>query len=133
MKKTVLLFALSFVLVAFLYAQNDCTGNSYNDAYKAKKEKPVNYNDVNGTNSWDCTKPGKTDDFYMSDRFIGLMVNRPATKPVEHWGNVVPNSDLKLGDVSFSPDPGEVFSASGPRSCCAPPADWSRYNFVRDN
>ena len=133
MKKTVLLLALSFVLVAFLTAQNDCTGNSYNDAYKAKKEKSVNYNDANNTSSWDCSKPGKTDDFYMSDRFIGLTAYKPATKPVEHWGHVVPNAELKSGNITFSPAPGEVFSASGPKSCCSPPADWSRYNSVRDN
>ena len=43
MKKAVLLFALPFVFVAFLSAQNDCTGNSYTDAAKPKQEKGVNY------------------------------------------------------------------------------------------
>lgn len=132
MKKTVLLFALSFVLVAFLNAQNDCTGNSQSEAPKkaAIKGKPVNY--PNGPK--DCSKPGKTaelESLYMSEAFIELMVNKPGTKPVEHWGHVVPNSELKSGDVTFNPSPGEVFSASGPRACCAPPGEWKRYESLK--
>jgi len=133
MKKTVMLFALSFVLVAFLNAQNDCTGNSNVNTPKAKKEKPVNYSDFNSSsNAWDCVKPGKTDDLYMVDAFMGLMVN-PATKPVQNWGHVVPNAGLKSGDATFNPDPGSVFSASGPKACCSPPVNMQRYNTVRDN
>ena len=134
MKKTVLFFVLSFVLVAFLNAQNDCTGYSYTDSPKKAvvKGKPVDY--LNEPK--DCTKPGKPLDLesiLMPDAFIELMVNKPGTKPVEHWGHVVPNTGLKYGDITFNPDVKNVFSASGPRMCCTPPGEWKRYNSYRDN
>lgn len=124
MKKAVLLFALSFVLVNFLSAQNDCTGNTT----KAKKDNPAYSYEANHTGSTDCSKPDKTPDYYKSDEFAHIVVKKAGTKPVESWGFVVPNPNMSVGGIPFSRDQGDLFSASGSRYCCAPPPEYPRYN-----
>lgn len=127
MKKTVLLFAISFVLVAFLSAQNDCSENS--NTQKAKKETPANYHDANQTNSTKCSKSVESEDLERMDGFTFLLVKDPGTKPVDSWGFVVPGSEMSMGNVSYKKSQGDLYSASGSRLCCSPPPpDYPRYN-----
>lgn len=129
MKKTVLLFALSFVLVAFLNAQNDCTGNTNNN--KVKKEVSVNHGKINQTGPSDCSKP---DDFYRSGGFASLLVKDPGTKPVVTLGSVVPSPDMNIHPIFLRYDQGDRYGASGTRLCCSPPPpEYPRYNPAKDH
>lgn len=128
MKKAVLLFALSFGLVAFLNAQNDCTGHSYADAAKVKKEQQVKYHDVNQANFTDCRKSGKKDeavDFYSLDR-LGELMARSDLSPTH-------NSQPKPGKVKYNQDLRDAFSSSGLIVCCIPPPeDDKHYNSAKN-
>ena len=127
MKKAVLLFALSFVLVAFLSAQNDCTGNS--NVQKANKETPVNYHDTNQANTTKCSKSADNSELESMDGFTFLFVKDPGTKPVESWVFVVPSPEMSIGNGSYKKDQGDLYSASSSRVCCSPPPpNYPRYN-----
>lgn len=125
MKKALLLFTLSFVLVTFLSAQNDCTGNSN----KVKKETPVTHHDANQSNSAKCSKSVDREDIERMDGFDFLLVKDPGTKPVESWGFVVPGPEMSIGNVNYQKAQGDLYSTSGSRLCCSPPPpDYPRYN-----
>lgn len=117
MKKTVLLLALSFFLVTFLNAQNDCTGHTHADAAKALK-KGVNFN---GTNPNDCTNPGKTNyftDSYSFDRFGRLMDSSLDSQQAK--GKEIHSSVL-----------GDIFSTPEIIVCCVPPPHSYDYEYTK--
>lgn len=116
MKKTIALFALSFVFVAFLNAQTDCTSNNTNQTVK---EKPVNYLDENNPNPTDCTNPFKNKHYYMPDRFVGLTAHKSEIADVEIASGLItsPNNISRPWGVL----------------CCGPPNQATRSNTFGDN
>jgi len=122
MKKTVLLFALSFVLVAFLSAQNDCGGLSYNDEPKPDNKESSNYHDINQPYTVDCSKPDKGNELDMPDGFMRLMGNSPESQGIKPVYNLYMQRNTSA-TLSVSPDRGDLFSQHGSILCCLPPSD----------
>lgn len=115
MKKAVTLFALSFVFVAFLSAQNDCTGNNTTP----KKGPPVNYIEENNPNPVDCTNPDDIKHYYMTDKFVGLTAHKPDVQSEGLRSNMITTN------TNFSRPYGIL--------CCGHPKIETRTNPYGDN
>lgn len=133
MKKTVLLLALSFTLVSFLSAQNDCTGSSSTESYTVKEKHVLTgISDIN--NPKDCSKPAKSNivDGYSVDGFSNLMSDNSSyvhpTKPYENYGHPVPNTQMRTGTMLKHTPKHLEFSASGSIVCCVVPSNYERYS-----
>lgn len=122
MKKTILLFAASFVLVAFLNAQNDCTNS--NTIKVKKKSITANTQDmVDHDYVIDCANPDGKDYFYQPDKFNALINNKSA---------VMHNQSYEPGMV-LGVDPVDIFSTRGSKLCCVHPNPYDQDRRSRRN